>query len=86
MGLHHRLSSLVSLDGTPLLHLRGSFSGAGSDVDVLHQNEVGDWHFKYARQFGAVWYQSGCLGVRVSSLITHHAFLRKVIEGTFGDR
>jgi len=34
----------------------------GSEVDAIHQNEVGDWGFKCARQYGAVWYQSGCLG------------------------
>ncbi len=55
-------------------------------MDVFHQAEVGDWRFKCVRQFGAVWCQSGCRGVRVSVLIPDDAFLSKIIEGAFSDR
>ena len=77
--IRRRNSVLRSIQGPPssshifgwslwytLLCLPGSFSGTGNDVNVLHQNEVGDWTFKCAREYGPVWYQSGCLGVRFS--------------------
>lgn len=63
-----------------------SCSGAGNDVDVLHQSEVGDWMFRCARQYGAVWRQSGCLGVRIFWPMFYHAFLNIAIEGPFGGR
>jgi hypothetical protein len=40
---------------------------AGNERDIQYQVEVGDCEFKWARQYGAVWRQSGCLGVRVPS-------------------
>jgi hypothetical protein len=66
---HLRLVSAILLLRSPAL-----FTGAGSEVDAIHQNEVGDWGFKCARQYGAVWYQSGCLGVSISSLIPATCF------------
>jgi len=35
---------------------------AGNEHDIRYQVEVGDCEFKWARQYGAVWRQSGCLG------------------------
>ena len=52
----------------PIPCLSGSLSGVGSDVDRRQQNEVGDYEFKWARQYGSAWRQRGCLGVRASSL------------------
>ncbi|KAH9071037.1 cytochrome P450, partial [Lactarius deliciosus] len=34
----------------------------GNDIEVLFQNEVGDCEFKWAREYGNVWRQHGCLG------------------------
>lgn len=45
-----------------------SHCGIGNDVDLRHQNEVGDCEFKWARQYGSAWRQRGCLGVRASFL------------------
>ncbi len=56
--------------GIHLLHLPDSAGGAGNDVDATHETEVGDWRFKCVREYGAVWYQTGCLGVSISSLIS----------------
>lgn len=48
-----------------LRKLRGPDSSSflyGNELDVLVQNEVGDCEFKWAREYGNVWRQNGCLG------------------------
>ncbi|KAH8977852.1 cytochrome P450 [Lactarius akahatsu] len=48
-----------------LRKLRGPDSSSflyGNDIDLICQNEVGDCEFKWAREYGNVWRQHGCLG------------------------
>ncbi len=84
--LHHRLLSSVGFCGIHLLHIPDSVAGIGSDVDARYETEVGDWSFKCMHEYGAVWHQSGCLGVSVSSLISYRALLSKNLARSFGDR
>ncbi|KAI0284851.1 cytochrome P450 [Russula brevipes] len=48
-----------------LRNLQGPASSSfilGNEREIRYQVEVGDCEFKWARQYGAVWRQSGCLG------------------------
>ncbi|KAI9446009.1 cytochrome P450 [Lactarius indigo] len=48
-----------------LRKLRGPDSSSflyGNDIEVHYQKEVGDREFKWAREYGNVWRQHGCLG------------------------
>ncbi|KAH9035922.1 cytochrome P450 [Lactarius pseudohatsudake] len=48
-----------------LRKIRGPDSSSllyGNDIEVFCQNEVGDCEFKWARGYGNVWRQHGCLG------------------------
>ncbi|KAH9018097.1 cytochrome P450 [Lactarius pseudohatsudake] len=48
-----------------LRKLRGPDSSSflyGNDIDLICQNEAGDCEFKWAREYGNVWRQHGCLG------------------------
>ncbi|KAH9066220.1 cytochrome P450 [Lactarius vividus] len=48
-----------------LRKLRGPDSSSflhGNDIEIHYQNEVGDCEFKWAREYGNVWQQHGCLG------------------------
>ncbi|KAH8998317.1 cytochrome P450 [Lactarius hatsudake] len=48
-----------------LRKLRGPDSSSflyGNDMDLMCQNEAGDCEFKWAREYGNVWRQHGCLG------------------------
>jgi len=51
--------------GSFLKNLQGPASSSfilGHEHDIRYQAEVGDCEFKWARQYGAVWRQSGRLG------------------------
>ena len=55
-------------------------------MDAQYETEVGDWSFKCMHEYGAVWNQSGCLGVSVSGLISYRALMSKNLARSFGDR
>ena len=64
------------------LPLTGSFDGAGNDLDLRYQVEVGDCEFKWARQYGTAWRRSGCLGVGVPFLDTLPCISDQIHRGT----
>ncbi|KAH9173529.1 cytochrome P450 [Lactarius sanguifluus] len=48
-----------------LRDLRGPASSSfwlGNEADIRYQNEVGDYEFKWMREYGSAWRRTGCLG------------------------
>ena len=44
---------------------------SGNEADLRYQNEVGDFEFKWMREFGSAWRRAGCFGVRAICSVTN---------------